>query len=987
MNWASIKRIAAKEMSLFFSSPIGYLFLAVFLVVTLFIFFWVEAFFARNIADVRPMFEWLPVLLLFLCSALTMRMWSEERRSGTLEFVSTVPVTTWSFVLGKFFACWLLLAIALVLTLPLPLTVAYLGNLDWGPVLAGYVAALLLGGAYLAIGLTISAHSDNQIVSLILSTIACAVLYLVGSPLVTDHVGNDVASWLRGIGTGSRFESITRGVLDFRDLYYYASLILAFLALNVFALERQRWARDGDHRRHSAWQMGIGLVVANLLVANLWLANFTSARVDVTKGRLYSISPATVNYIDQLHEPLLIRGYFSSKTHPLLAPLVPQLKDLLTEFEVAGHGKVRVEVVDPAKNPEAEDEANNKYGIRPNPFQVADRHQSSLVNSYFDVLVQYGDQFEVLGFRDLIEVKVAGESDLDVQLRNPEYDITRTIKKVLYGFQSGGELFSSIPKPLKFVGYVSDDRVLPAQLIAFKETAAKVLDGYANESGGKLTVEFVDPDAGNGAMAKEIREKYGFRPMAASLFDTNTFYFYLTLDGGASTVVQIPLPDDLTEEGLKRSMDAAFKRFATGYLKSVALMAPETPAYMQGMGGGNQYSQLGDTLMTDHNVERTQLTDGRVPEGAEVLVVADPQQLNDKQVFAIDQFLMQGGTVMLAAAPLAPSFSQQSLTAAPRNTGLADWLSFQGIDIHPSFVMDPQNSAFPIPVTRQAGGFSFQEVRMLDYPYFVDVRGAGKNATSPITSDVPQVTMPWVSPIDVDATKNSGRKVVDLLKSSPESWRSTSMDVMPRIDSAGRSAFTPEGDRGASTLGVSVEGQFQSFFADKENPLLAASKTEKPAADADKAAQPEGKKPEDKKTDAGVIGSIIDKSPESARLFVFGSNTFLSDQTLGMIGSAEGTVYGNSLQLVANAVDWSLEDPTLLAIRSRGHFNRTLPPLEESQRTSLEYSNYGIALALLGLIFGIHRSRAKTRVARYHAWLDSKDVGEKSFDTSKGEPA
>jgi len=244
------------------------------------------------------------------------------------------------------------------------------------------------------------------------------------------------------------------------------------------------------------------------------------------------------------------------------------------------------------------------------------------------------------------------------------------------------------------------------------------------------------------------------------------------------------------------------------------------------------------------------------------------------------------------------------------------------------------------------------------------------------------VTMPWVSPIDVDATKNTGRTVTDLLKSSPESWRSTSMDVMPRIDSAGRSAFTPEGDRGASTLGVSVEGQFQSFFADKENPLLAASKTEKPAADADKAAQPEGKKPEDKKTDAGVIGSIIDKSPESARLFVFGSNTFLSDQTLGMIGSAEGTVYGNSLQLVANAVDWSLEDPTLLAIRSRGHFNRTLPPLEESQRTSLEYSNYGAALALLGLIFGIHRTRAKTRVAKYHAWLD-----EKRFDASKGEPA
>ncbi len=583
MKSASIKRIAAKELSLFFSSPIGYLFLASFLAITLFIFFWGEAFFARNIADVRPMFEWLPLLLLFLCAALTMRMWSEERRSGTLEFVSTVPVTTWSFVLGKFFACWTLLAIALLLTLPLPFTVAYLGNLDWGPVLAGYLAAMLLGGAYIAIGLTISARSDNQIVSLILSALACGALYLAGSPLLTDLAGNDFGVWLRGIGTGSRFESITRGVLDFRDLYYYASLILAFLALNVFALERQRWAKDGDTRRHGTWRMAIGLVVANLLVANLWLANLRDARVDVTQGRLYSISEPTRNYIDQLREPLLIRGYFSSKTHPLLAPLVPQMKDLLSEFEVAGHGKVRVELVDPAKNPEAEDEANNKYGIHPVPFQVADRYQSSLVNSYFDVLVQYGDQFEVLGFRDLIEVKVAGESNLDVQLRNPEYDITRTIKKVLYGFQSGGELFASIPKPLKFVGYVSNDAALPPTLATFKQTVVKVLDGYTKDAGGKLSVEFVDPDAGGGAVAKKISEQYGFRPMAASLFSTNTFYFYLTLDGGASTVVQIPLPEDLTEEGLKRSLDAAFKRFATGYLKSVALMAPDTPSYMQEM--------------------------------------------------------------------------------------------------------------------------------------------------------------------------------------------------------------------------------------------------------------------------------------------------------------------------------------------------------------------------------------------------------------------
>ena len=551
-----------------------------------------------------------------------------------------------------------------------------------------------------------------------------------------------------------------------------------------------------------------------------------------------------------------------------------------------------------------------------------------------------------------------------MQLRNPEYDITRTIKKVLYGFQSGGELFASIPKPLKFVGYVSDDAVLPPTLATFKQTVAKVLEGYTKDAAGKLARSNSSIRRGWRRRCEKDQETYGFRPMAASLFATNTFYFYLTLDGGASTVVQIPLPEDLTEEGLKRSLDAAFKRFATGYLKSVALMAPDTPSYMQEMSGGNQYTQLADTLMTDHNVERTQLNEGRVPEGAEVLVVADPQQLSQKQVFAIDQFLMQGGTVMLAAAPLAPSLTRQALTAGPRTTGLEEWLTFQGIDVRPSFVMDPQNAAFPIPVTRQVGGFSFQETRMLDYPYFVDVRGDGKSANSPITADVPQVTLPWVSPIDIDAKKNAGRSVIELLKSTKNSWRSTSMDVMPKIDSSGRSAFTPEGDRAASVLGVAVEGTFNSYFADKDNPLLAESKDAKAPED------PNAAKPnEPKKGDAGVITGIIDKSPESARLFVFGSNTFLSDQTLSMIGSAEGTVYGNSLQLIANAVDWSLEDRGLLAIRSRGHFNRTLPPLPEAERMTLEYSNYGIALALLGLIFALHRSRAKTRVAKYKRWL------------------
>ena len=214
MRFDMILRTARKELTLFFTSPVAYLFIAVFLGVSLFVVFWSEAFFARNIADVRPLFEWMPLLLLFLSAAITMRLWSEERRTGTIEFVSTVPVTGWEFVLGKFLACWTLLGYALLLTLPLPITVAFLGDLDWGPVWAGYLAAMLLGGAYLAMGLFVSAWSDSQIVSLLVAIVLGGAFYLVGTPVLSGLFEGPAEALLRFLGTGARFESITRGVLD-----------------------------------------------------------------------------------------------------------------------------------------------------------------------------------------------------------------------------------------------------------------------------------------------------------------------------------------------------------------------------------------------------------------------------------------------------------------------------------------------------------------------------------------------------------------------------------------------------------------------------------------------------------------------------------------------------------------------------------------------------------------------------------------------------
>lgn len=954
----TIVRIARKEIALFFASAIAYLFLAAFAAVTLFTFFWSEAFFARNIADVRPLFEWMPLLLIFLASTLTMRLWSEERRTGTLEHVLTQPVPLWHFVAGKFLGCLSLLLIALAITLPLPITVSILGDLDWGPVWAGYLATLLLGAAYLSIGLFVSARSDNQIVSLISAVALCGIFYLLGSKAITDFVGNTAGEWLRLFGTGSRFESITRGVIDVRDLYYYVSLIVVFLALNTYALERERWAATGDKKYHQHWRLVTILLLVNALGANAWLGQINSFRIDATEGNQYSVSPATRQYLAQLQEPLLIRGYFSSKTHPLLSPLVPQLRDLIKEYEIESKGKVRVEFIDPVTNPALEEEAAQKYAIQPVPFQVADRHQAAVVNSYFNVLVQYGDEYQVLGFRDLIEVK-STDMDFDVQLRNPEHDLTRAIKKVLHSYQAGGNLFDTVQGELVFTAYVSADDALPPSLREFKNNLRNQVEKQREKSGGRLTINFLDPDADAGKLGAQIDKDFGFKPMATSLLGNQRFYFYLTLAQGEQ-VVQIPL-DDLSEASFERNLAAAVKRFATGFTKTVAWVGPAQAFDPHGMGsGGPQFNQLEQFLGTELNIQREDLTDGKVSGQADVLFLAAPKSLDEKQLFAIDQFLMQGGTVIAATSPFAADINQRSIQLQRQDSGLDNWLKHQGITIEPKLVMDKQNVPFPVPVTRNLGGFSVQEMRMLDYPYFVDVRGAGLNADNPITANLPQSTLAWASPIVVDSEKQKARKVIELLRSSEKSWLTGNTNIMPQISANGVAPYLPEGEQKAHLLGVVVQGRFESFFANKPSPLL--SNAGATNAQGEKGAI---------QADANTIGSVIGHSPDSARIILFSSNDFIGDTVIQMAGTANGSQYLGSLQLMANTVDWALEDEGLSSIRARSNFNRTLPALEENTRLFWEYLNYGLALLALTLVGLIQYQFKRAREKRYQQWMVS----------------
>jgi ABC-2 type transport system permease protein len=343
-----------------------------------------------------------------------------------------------------------------------------------------------------------------------------------------------------------------------------------------------------------------------------------------------------------------------------------------------------------------------------------------------------------------------------------------------------------------------------------------------------------------------------------------------------------------------------------------------------------------------------------VPADIDAMVVVSPQGLSDKERYAIDQFLMRGGAVIVAAGNYTLSTDQFSgnLTLQPVENGLADLLAGYGIRVDNSLVLDPQNEPFPVMVDREVGGVTVREVQAMNYPFFVDVRSDGMDLKSPIVSGLPAVTVNWASPIEVDPAMNAGRQVEVLLKSGPESWLRSNSSILPDMAAYPGTGFPVEGERGSHPLAVSVRGSFESFFKGKPSPLAggASDATQDPTA----AGSPTP-------TPSLQAGGTIEASLDSARLVVVGSNDFLTDVVFEISSNLTPERYRNSLQFLQNAVDWSVEDLDLLSIRGRGANARVLAPLTENRQRFWEVLNYGLALAGLAIIAAAWRMRARNQ--------------------------
>jgi len=236
--------IFKRELGAYFSTPVAYVFIVIFLLLTGVFTFYVGGLYERNQADLEPFFRFHPWLYMLLIPAISMRLWSEERKAGTLELLMTLPISLVEAVIGKFLAAWCFTAIALALTFPVWITINYLGDPDNTVIAAGYLGSLLLAGACLSIGACISALTKNQVVAFVISFVICFAFNLSGFPIVLDLFSGwapqaivDVVSSFSFL---SHFESILKGVIDIRDIIFFASLIAFWLYANILAIEAKK---------------------------------------------------------------------------------------------------------------------------------------------------------------------------------------------------------------------------------------------------------------------------------------------------------------------------------------------------------------------------------------------------------------------------------------------------------------------------------------------------------------------------------------------------------------------------------------------------------------------------------------------------------------------------------------------------------------------------------------------------------------------------
>jgi gliding-associated putative ABC transporter substrate-binding component GldG len=447
----NVVTLARRELAQAFNSPLAYIVLGVFLAVAGWKFYFFPGVFLLGKASFRSFFDWMPTFLAVLAPAVTMRSLAEERKSGTLEGLMTLPVKEHEVVLGKWLGGLAVLSIGLLFSFGFVFSVSAVvakgQSFDWGPVIGGYVGSVLLASTFVAIGVLTSALTTNQVIAFILSLASCAVLCLLA--FVIFVLPASIGETVQYLSAYYHFESLGRGVIDFRDVLYFVTTTAAALWLAVRVLQGLR--RPGADVGGTTATL---LVLGSLVLGNL-IAEKLPARLDLTRDRMFTLSDATGDTMKGLNAPVTITAYFTKDLPPPFSDNARYVRDLLTEYRAKAGNNLSFSFIDPGESETEEDKDIKKegkrdifgravrektsveteleaQGIQPVEIRVLEDDQAQQKRAYMGISVRYGEKKESLPV-------VQDTSSLEYELTTMIRRLTRDKDPVIGVLQGHGE--------------------------------------------------------------------------------------------------------------------------------------------------------------------------------------------------------------------------------------------------------------------------------------------------------------------------------------------------------------------------------------------------------------------------------------------------------------------------------------------------------------------------------------------------------------------
>ena len=946
--------IAKREFKNYFVSPVAYIVIGVFLVVVGWFFF--STFFIYNQASLRKLFDLFPYVLAFIIPAITMRLFAEEKSSGTIETLKTLPFSDFEIVFGKFLGAFLFSIVMLLPTISYVIFISTIGDLDGGAVFGGYLGSILLIAAFISIGIFASSITKNQVVSFIIATLISYFLVLLKTFLVV--IPESLVTFFRVLSVGYHFDNFAKGILDSRDIVYFLSVIIIFFVATLEVLREKDVKKETKILASSTARLAIYIVL--LIVLNIAENASSTFRFDLTQNKIYSLSKVSKESVKQLVEPMTVKVFFSKNLPAPYNGIEQYLKDLLEEYSIYGGKKFNYQFYDLSSKEggateklKENEELAQSYGISPIQIQVVEHDEVKFQKAYMGLVIICGDLVEkipAITSPNGIEYRITSKIVKINNKINRFLSLKGNINVTLY-------LSNSLAKIGKFMGL--------GDLNSLEKTVDSVVTDLNKQNYGKLQFETIDPtkvkvdeNLIKEGRVLQLRWKPFMSPQGKVEGGEGYIGLTVTYDKDVEgvpliKVVNIPIIGPqyklADKNELKNSLTAAIDSVLNlnekiGYVNSNGAVSPYGFGQNESEVASNFYNLLGE----NYKVVMVNLKSDDLDNINALIVPGIKTKLSDYELYKIDQFIMSGKPVLF----LVDSFTQEKsrqMMGVPRlkaiDTGLEKLLLSYGIDIRKSIVMDKNCFKQKLP---QALGGGEQKLY-----YAPIIKNENINHKIPYLENLKGFVVLLNSPVLLEKGKLSkDTKAEVLFKSSKDSWiRSGFIALNPMF------IRPPQGknDFKQQPLAVQLEGELVSYFKGRPIP-------EKPE---------ENKK--DKKAKKDNAKSIVKNiesenakldSTNSAKLIVFGTSAIIKNSFIDRDGMGPNAI------LMLNSIDYLTGKIDFAKMRSKAQFYNPLKDTTPAKRSFIKWFNIAglpILVALFGLIVWFMRKRKMDRIKEIFA--------------------